>query len=340
MITIKEIANELGVSTTTVSNVIHGKTREVSQANVERIQKALAEYDYTPNINARNLAGKHSRIIGMVMKSYRKEDDNRFKDQFAGELLGAVENRVRRMGYYLMVYAVNDIQEVQKLSVSWNMDGIIAFGFVEGEIAYLRERFRNPIVIIDDYDISEMKRCIHVRLEDRKSMYEMTKYVIGCGHRKIAFLADNDVNLDHERFLGYCQAMEEAGLKGGSENFLKIKLTSEMGAENLDELYEKSFEYTAILCSADYHAALLLNGLTDRGRKVPDEISITGFDDISYASLVRPALTTMRQDIQQKGSVAVEMLVEMLDGKCEGEHPMVVLPTELIVRDSVKILGV
>lgn len=339
MITIKEIADRLGVSTTTVSNVIHGKTKEVSPANVERIQKALVEYDYTPNINARNLAGKHSRIIGMVFKSYRKDNENRFKDQFAGELLGAVENRVRQLGYYLMIYAVNDIHEVQKLSMSWNMDGIIAFGFVEGEISYLRKHFRNPIVIIDDYDVSEMERCIHVRLEDLMGMYEITRYVIGCGHKKIAFLADNDVNLDHQRFLGYCRAMEEAGLEVKKENFLKISLTADMGSDNMDELYEKSFQYTAILCSADYHAALLINALKDRGRKVPDDISVTGFDDISYASLVRPALTTVKQDIQKKGSVAVEVLVEMLEGKSGIEHHMVILPTELVVRDSVKKLS-
>lgn len=80
MITIKEIANMLNVSTTTVSNVIHGKTKEVSPANVERIQKVLEEYDYMPNINARNLASKRSKIIGMVVKVNGRE--NPFKDQF------------------------------------------------------------------------------------------------------------------------------------------------------------------------------------------------------------------------------------------------------------------
>ncbi|ARE64920.1 LacI family DNA-binding transcriptional regulator [Blautia pseudococcoides] len=110
MITIKEIANMLNVSTTTVSNVIHGKTKEVSPANVERIRKVLEEYDYMPNINARNLASKRSRIIGMVVKVNGKE--NPFKDQFFGELLGAVEERVRSKGYNLMVYALNDVQAV------------------------------------------------------------------------------------------------------------------------------------------------------------------------------------------------------------------------------------
>lgn len=334
MITIKEIANMLNVSTTTVSNVIHGKTKEVSPANVERIQKVLEEYDYMPNINARNLASKRSKIIGMVVKVNGRE--NPFKDQFFGELLGAVEDRVRSRGYNLMVYALNDVRQVQKFILSWNMDGLVTCGFVEGEITYLQERYKKPIVIIDDYDTNDLEHCINIRLEDKKAVYEMTKYVIGCGHKKIAFLADNNINLDHQRYLGFCQAMEEAGLSGGDENFLKICPGNGGGQNNLEELYERSFAYTAIICASDYYASMLLNALQDRGRKIPDEISITGFDDVEYASLVRPALTTVRQDIQGKGQVAVDMLVKMLEGKPEDAETLVVLPTQMIIRDSVK----
>lgn len=327
----------LNVSTTTVSNVIHGKTKEVSPANVERIRKVLDEYDYMPNINARNLASNRSKIIGMVVRTNNRK--NPFKDQFFGELLGAVEDRVRSKGYNLMVYALNDIRQVQKFIMSWNMDGIVTCGFVEGEISYLQERYKNPIVVIDDYDTNELERCINIRLEDRKGAYDMTKYVISCGHRKIAFLADNNVNLDHQRFLGYCQAMEEAGLSGGEENFLKIIPGNEEKKDNLDELYDRSFAYTAIICSSDYYASMLLNMLQDRGRKVPDEISITGFDDVEYASLVRPALTTVRQDIEKKGEVAVDVMVQMLEGEAMGECPVVVLPAHLVIRDSVKRIG-
>ena len=201
----------LNVSTTTVSNVIHGKTKEVSPANVERIRKVLDEYDYMPNINARNLASNRSKIIGMVVKVNGKE--NPFKDQFFGELLGAVEDRVRSRGYNLMVYALNDVRQVQKFILSWNMDGLVTCGFVEGEISYLQERYKKPIVIIDDYDTNDLERCINIRLEDKKAAYEMTKYVIGCGHKKVAFLADNNVNLDHQRFLGYCQEIGRASCR-------------------------------------------------------------------------------------------------------------------------------
>ena len=154
--------------------------------------------------------------------------------------------------------------------------------------------------------------------------------------KKSRFLAYKNLNLDHQRFLGYCQAMDEAGLFGSEENFLKICPGNRGEKNNLDELYEKSFAYTAIICSSDYYAAMLLNTFQDRGRKIPDDISITGFDDVEYASLVRPALTTVRQDIQEKGLVAVDMLVKMLEENPKDMETLVVLPTQMVIRDSVK----
>lgn len=94
MITIKEIAQMLGMSTTTVSNVIHGKTKEVSQATIEKVEAALEEYNYIPNISARNLAQNESKIIGVAMRSRKdKYDDNALKDPFTGELIGGIEKR-------------------------------------------------------------------------------------------------------------------------------------------------------------------------------------------------------------------------------------------------------
>ncbi|MCA5963381.1 hypothetical protein LC724_27525 [Blautia sp. RD014234] len=95
---------------------------------------------------------------------------------------------MRSRGYNLMVYALNDVRQVQKFILSWNMDGLVTCGFVEGEISYLQERYKKPIVIIDDYDTNDLERCINIRLEDKKAAYEMTKYVIGCGHKKSRFL--------------------------------------------------------------------------------------------------------------------------------------------------------
>lgn len=335
MVTIKEMAQELGVSTTTVSNVIHGKTKEVSPANIERIQKILKKYDYTPNINARNLASKRSKIIGLLIKSKQNKIANRFEDPFIGRILGAIERHVRQKGYYLMVYAVDDVHQVQQFTMSWNMDGLITSGFVEGDIRYLKERFKNPIASIDDYDTNGLGNCVNIRIEDEQAEYLLTKYVISCGHRKLAFLADNLVNLDKIRFQGFCRALKEANIPvSREENFIQIYASDAGEPQNMDEIYEKSFSYTALLCASDYYAVYIENMLLDRGRKIPEEISIAGFDDVPISRIVRPALTTVRQDIQAKGIAAVEELLKLIEG--ESEDKIVQLGTELVIRDSVK----
>lgn len=340
MITIKEIAEKLDVSTTTVSNVIHGKTKEVSSANIERIQKALKEYHYVPNLNARNLAGNRTRIIGVIIKNYHKSVQNRLKDPFINELLGGIEKETGKNGYFLMIYMSDDIQEVKNFIMSWNVAGMILVGFVEGELPLIQEECECPIVNIDNYTGEQIERCIDIGLDDRKAMYEMVRYLIDCGHRKIAFLADNEKIVESRRFFGYDLAMKEAGLEGGKENFIRIIRGKadriETMMENYEEIYEKSFQYTAFACTSDLYAVLILNALKDRGRRIPEDISITGFDDNDMARIVRPALTTVHQSVEKRGKKAVELLISMIKDPKESGKKAVFSSTELVIRDSVK----
>ncbi len=128
MITIKEMADMLGLSTTTVSNVIHGKTKEVSEATVERVRRVLQEYDYVPNISARNLASNQSKIIGVAILNSRKGYVNYLKDAFISELLGSIERELKERGYYLMMCFSSDTRELIQRVSAWNADGLILFG--------------------------------------------------------------------------------------------------------------------------------------------------------------------------------------------------------------------
>ena len=133
MITIKEMAEMLGISTTTVSNVINGKTSEVSQKTAEKVQKLLDEYDYVPNMNAKNLAQNHSRLIGIVLKRRKDKYENIFTDPFHGELLGALESAIREQGYYMMIYISEDIEEIVRNIVGWNTEGLILIGMLHDD---------------------------------------------------------------------------------------------------------------------------------------------------------------------------------------------------------------
>ena len=154
MITIKEIASRLGLSTTTVSNVIHGKTREVSAETIECVQKFLEEVEYVPNINARNLAQGQSKIIGVVLKSldFRLwHSSNILSDPFVADMIGGIEKAVREAGYYMMLYISDDIAEIiQHISI-WNVDGLILFSMMDDDGNRVAAKYHKPIVCIDTY---------------------------------------------------------------------------------------------------------------------------------------------------------------------------------------------
>ena len=151
MITIKEIAKELNMSTTTVSNVIHGKTKEVSAETIDRVQRFLDEVEYVPNISARNLAQNQSKIIGVVLKTSEARYSNILTDPFVAEMLGGIEKTIRESGYYMMVYISEDINEIIKHVTSWNVDGLLLFWMLDDDAIKVYRKFRGPVCFIDTF---------------------------------------------------------------------------------------------------------------------------------------------------------------------------------------------
>ena len=175
MITIKEMAEMLGISTTTVSNVINGKTSEVSQKTAEKVQKLLDEYDYVPNMNAKNLAQNHSRLIGIVLKRKKDKYDNIFTDPFHGELLGSLEAAIRERGYYMMLYTSEDIDEIVRNVVSWNTEGLILIGMLHDDYLKIRSKYKKPAVLIDSYTPKNIARYVNIGLDDEEGGYLITR---------------------------------------------------------------------------------------------------------------------------------------------------------------------
>ena len=314
MITIKEIASRLGLSTTTVSNVIHGKTKEVSAETIARVQKFLEEVEYVPNINARNLAQGQSKIIGVVLKTLDFRlwySDNILSDPFVAEMIGGIERAVREAGYYMMLYISDDIAEIiQHISI-WNVDGLILFSMMDDDGNRVAAKYHKPIVCIDTYSSEKSDDFINVGLDDEKGTCRAVKYLIENGHRKIGFLTDNRVGVDRARFWGYRRALKEAGIEYSDRDFFLFKPTKESVDRNIEKLCRKARNYTALFCC------------------------IIGFDDNLYSRVCTPRLTTVHQDATQKGKVAAEILI----GLIRGVKPVskdVRLETRLEIRDTVK----
>lgn len=337
MITIKEIATQLNMSTTTVSNVIHGKTREVSPATIKKVEDYLKKVDYVPNINARNLAQNESKIIGVALKARADKYENLLMDPFVSELIGGIEEAIRNAGYFMMLYISSDTDEIMRHVSTWNVDGLLLFGMIDDDGIRVSEKYKKPIVCIDTYSIEGLKHFINVGLNDRQGCFDMVNYMIKQGHKKIAFLTDNMNGVDYERFSGYRYALEGNGISYEDSWFLKIRPRSEEIEASLEEICHRAEEFDAIMCVSDLYAVQLMCALEDRGFSIPDDISIAGFDDTMLGQLHRPALTTVHQNVKEKGIVATNTLLQRIRG--EKTPKQIQLPTKLMIRDTVKLLS-
>lgn len=313
LITIKELAKMIGVSPTTVSNVIRGKTNEVSQQTIEKVQKVLKEVNYIPNMTAINLAKNSSNVIGYVMNAKGIIQDNAVQDFFTGELIGALEMEIRKAGYYMMIYISDDIDEIIKFVSSWNVDGLIALGFNHDNAQKLREVYQKPLVFIDGHFYDDGNEYNNVGLEDYKGAYEMTNYLIECGHKRMGFLANNYIGINNERYRGFKEAIKNAGLPEEAGEKFFIEKSGEGIKRCMDELMKRISDFSALFFISDNCAVVAMDYLMDNGIRIPEDISVVGYDDAAVASLVRPKLTTVRQNPTQKARVAFAKLMKLIN---------------------------
>lgn len=339
MITIKQIATMLGVSTTTVSNVIHGKTDQMTEATVEKVEKLIKEYNYIPNISARNLANQSSKIIGVGMINDREIVENYLMDPFIGEIVGSIERELAKHGYYMMLYFSKNVEELVNTISAWSVDGLLFLGMVQeydtGIDYNIDVRLKKPIVVIDSYIDELAPNTVSVRLEDYKGGYLMGEYFLQQGHSKIAFLTDDYKGNDYQRYLGFVDAVRDRGNSSVQVNCIKASIQTNVLESLFDEVYEECMKYTAIFCTSDYYALNFMKYLDKKGIRVPDDISLAGFDDNIYSRICTPGITTIHQDPTMKGKIAVEHMMKLLQQEEIREH-RIDLPVELVIRESVK----
>lgn len=337
MATIKDIARAVGVSPTTVSNVIHGNTGRVSSGTVRRINEAIRKMGYVPNMSARALVSNSSRIVGVINHLVPVESGGFFQDPFHGALLAGIDLELRARNYYLMVRTIDTVPELFSLLNNWNLDGLILTGIFPQDFYQSLLEQPCPFLLIDSY-IDDPK-VLQIRLEDRQGGYLATKHLLENGHRNILFCSPNirEGGVVSERYRGYKAALAEYGLETRPENIYEREFAISQSTALGRELAQRR-DYTAIFATADILAAGLIAGLHEGGRRVPDEISIVGFDDLNISQLTSPRLTTVRQDIIGKGMMAVRMLLSAISGE-EGPGTYT-FPVGLVERQSVQRIEV
>lgn len=337
MSTIKDIANIVGVSCTTVSNVIHGRAGRVSAETISRINDAIDQLGYIPNMSARSLVSSSSKVIGMISHFKSNPKESIIEDPFHSTFIGTVEKILRENGYYLMLRAVDNTADMISFLRNWNVDGLLFTGVFQDEFYDALSSLTIPIILIDSY-VPTSKIC-NIGLEDFKGGYTATRYLIDKGHRQIAFASPTIKNrgVVSERFLGYKQALSEASISFRPELVFEQELDIETTIALGHKLSQRN-DITAVFTTADILAAGIMAGIQQSGKSVPGDISVVGFDDINLCRLISPTLTTIHQDATYKGQLAVNFLIDLLNNNPIRQRE-VILPIKLIERESVRALN-
>ena len=423
MITIKEIADQLGVSATTVSNVLNGRAGKMSQETRQRVEEALLRNHYVKEKKNNSGEPQHHLIAVYICLGKKKHV---LTDPFCGGLLEGIDRELRKYHRAMVCGTVDDNESFAKVLKNSNLEGAILLGCEAEFCTALVHQIPIPIVFVDSYG----EGFDNIGLEDYEGGYEMTSYLIGQGHRKIAFFGDQQHPMGSNlcRFRGLQDAMEEHKLEFDKDDyfylpqhdnyrhevlrqfaqnvkesgytaaffisdFLANEMTSYLigqghrkiaffgdqqhpmgsnlcrfrGLQDAMEEHKLEFDkddyfylpqhdnyrhevlrqfaqnvkesgYTAAFFISDFLANEAISIFYSQGISVPEDLSVTGFDDNIYARLSRPMLTTVRQKPEEKGKEAVGLLMRRIYGE---EVPVgrMRLPTELIVRESVRNLA-
>ncbi len=333
---IKDIAEKAGVSTATVSNVINGNYHKVSKATIEKVQKIIEENDYKPNATARSLALKESHIIGVVIPNLG-EDEAFSTSAYYSEMVAILENYVRKQGYYLMIRSVEKCMEMIPIFSAWNVDGVILLGAFRNEVPDIEKLLKVPTVYIDTY--AEDLEIANVGIDDYKGGYLAARYLLGKGHRKIAFAGPNinSSGVIRERFRGFSDACKERQIELTPEHVFEAETLYEKGVEVAKKIAFSNIGFTAVATMSDTLAFGVMEGLRLCGVNIPGDISVIGFDNLPACRYTNPKLTTVSQNLALKANRAAEFLFEMIQNK-EKKVVDEKIDVEIVERQSVKEL--
>ena len=323
-----DIAEELGLSTATVSNVIHGKTKKISDETVKRVQALLEERQYIPSMAGILLAQNSSKIIGVFVNDHEKYEGHALDDVFIASSLNHLSTEIEKYGQFMMVKKAKKAEEIIQFASMWNMDGLIVIGFCDLDYMYLRNHMRIPFVVYDGF-CENPERIVTITIDDFDGGAQVGALLKKNGHTQALCISDNDISMDRKRMDGFKSTF--------GEEQTQIMIVP-MYKEERWKFYEKKLdafrEVSAVFAVSDYYAIDLMHFLMGHGFRVPEEISIVGFDDIPMCEMISPTLTTVRQDGAMRAKLALEKLHELREH--ENVETVIRLPVMLVERESTR----
>ncbi|MFZ2348470.1 LacI family DNA-binding transcriptional regulator [Lactococcus chungangensis] len=322
-VTIKDVARRAGVNPSTVSRAIHNHSA-ISEKTKERVRKAMADLDYSRNSAAQMLASGKSGAIGVIFPPI----ENKSEQPFFMKILTAINEEAHQNKITVSIASGHTIEEllsqVRVMYQEKRVDGFIVL--YAGEADDVRDYLlagEIPFVIVGT-PIERANEMTAVDNDNKLMGAEAAQYLAGLGHKKLAFVTNTDKGeVFHERYRGFEEKIKSLGLNG------QLLYTSESLA--LDNV-------TALVVLDDILAIKVIQGLTERGITVPDDISVISFNNSVFASLIHPYLTTFDINIMQLGHRSVQKLLHLIADP-DDFREKVTVPFELKVRESTKAVN-
>jgi LacI family transcriptional regulator len=326
-VTIKDVAKRANVSVATVSRALNGHVN-VADAVRRRVVSIADELRYTPHHAARSLSSRRTQTVGVVLPDLHGE--------FFSELMRGIDGVARERGLHLLVSSYHGHPEEQVAALGamrGRVDGLLVMSPSVSDAGCLGEHLLSslPSVLINTHASALGARALSV--DNHGGARTMVRHLIGCGYRRIAFIAGPEDNFEaHERQRGYRDALAEAGLESQAW-VIPGNFDEATGHRAGLLLVEAPHRPDAVFAANDMMALGCLFAFNQSGVDIPGDIALAGFDDIPLSRYVHPALTTMRVDIPELGARAMRLL---LDTPGSGTTATEQLATELIVRESTR----
>ncbi|UCE06919.1 MAG: LacI family DNA-binding transcriptional regulator [bacterium] len=330
MITIKDIARLADVSVSTVSKALNDRP-DVGAVTKKKILEIVQQYHFSPNAFGKGLKSQTSENIGVI---FCREMQPLSGNPFFSRVLEGIEAELAINNYNLVLQLIPESRQdtLPKMVRQRQVDGLILVGIFQ-EYFIQNILSNNILVVLVDPKI-RINECSQVLIDNEHGAFTATQYLIQKGHRRIGFISDDVERLSFkQRFDGFKKALKYNEIP--FDKNLIMTGGSEKGYEHVKRLLKLENRPTAIFTTNDINAIHGYKAIQEQNLKIPDDVSIVGFDDIDLAKHSTPSLTTIRVYKEELGSIGVRTLLQMING--ENKTPVTtIVPTRLIERESVK----
>lgn len=345
----EEIAKLAGVSRSTVSRVVNNY-KNVPKETRDKVMQVIEQYNYVPNTMARALAGKGTNTIGLfiVSVSDKKSHNRIYQNNYFAPFVDAVIDLANQSGFYVLVHTIYEKKDFLKITEAFSqkrIDGGIIIGTEKNTETINRLINADYPLVIIDYDFNEIlsfntqkKNVVVINSSDYEGTADALNYLISLGHKKIGFISGRTSTFSgKQRLKAYKDTIKKNNLLINDDFILKGDFIKEKTRNSVQKLIDSKNLPTAILSSNDDMALVAMDVFENSGIKIPDDISIAGFDDVPFASQVHPALTTVRLPVYLMAEKAIEFLSIMIK-KDTTVFTQLIVSTKLIIRESCREL--